>query len=556
MCTSANEGLKKPRERRYPARKVIRGVRRYGGQDARAPNKMREASQMGLYTKNGQIVLLTMLAMALLLMMGCAVGPKYVRPPVQTPPAYKETPEAAAKESELWRTSQPRDGTNRGKWWKVFNDPQLDELEEKASSSNQEIMAAMDNFLAARALVREARAQYFPNVTVNPSITNERPSPGQFGGLQAGSSMGVALTVKSYTDYSLPFDASWEPDFWGRIRSSVRANIYAAQASAADLENVRLSDQAELAADYYELRAQDSLKELLDSTVNAYQDALDLTLAQYRAGLDSDEAVAQAETQLKTAQAQDTNLGILRAQYEHAIAVLVGVPASSFSLPAQPYTTDLPKVPAGLPSELLERRPDIASAERAVAQANAQIGIAKAAYFPNILLGGTGGFGTASFTNWFTWPSRFWSVGPSLAETIFDAGLRRATLDQYRASYEAAVANYRQTVLTAFQQVEDNLASLRILSQDVEQQDAAVEAAARSLQEATVRYKAGLDPYLNVISAQTILLNDQQTAVSFRMQQRVASVQLIKALGGGWDSAELPSPNQLKTKMGRNHGSS
>ena len=548
--------MKKSGERRYPAHKVIRGVRRYRGQDACASNKMREGSQMGRYTKNGPIVLLTALAMALLLMMGCAVGPKYVRPPVQTPPAYKEMPESAVREPESWRTSQPKDGTDRGKWWKIFNDPQMDELEEKASSSNQEIMAAMDNFLAARALVREARAQYFPTVTTNPSVMNSRPSPGQFGGLQAGSSTATGLTVRSYTDYSLPFDASWEPDFWGRIRGGVRSNVYAAQASAADLENVRLSVHAELAADYYELRAQDSLKGLLDATVSAYQDALDLARTQYKAGLGSDETVAQAEAQLKAAQAQDTNLGILRAQYEHAIAVLVGEPASTFSLPAQPYPTDLPKIPAGVPSELLERRPDIAAAERSVAQANAQVGVAKTAYFPTILLSATGGFGNSSAANWFTWPSRFWSVGPSLAETIFDAGLRRATLEQYRASYEAAIANYRQTVLTAFQQVEDNLASLRILSQDIEQQDAAVEAAARSLREATVRYKAGLDPYLNVISAQTILLNDQQTAVSFRMQQRVASVQLIKALGGGWGSAELPSPNQLKTKMGRSPGSS
>jgi len=452
--------------------------------------------------------------------------------------------------SESWRISQPKDGTSRGKWWKVFNDPQLNELEDKANSSNQEIVAATDSFLAARALVREARAQYFPTVAVNPSILNARPSQGQFGGLRTGSATGTGLTVKSYTNYSLPFDASWEPDFWGRVRSSVRANIYATQASAADLENVRLSVHAELAADYYELRAQDSLKELLDSTVNAYQDALNLTRTQYQAGLGSDEAVAQAEAQLKAAQAQDTNLGILRAQYEHAIAVLAGEPASTFSLPAKSNRTNPPAIPVGIPSELLERRPDIAAAERAAAQANAQIGIAKAAYFPNILLSATGGFGTASFTNWFTWPSRFWSVGPSLAETVFDAGLRRATVEQYRASYDAVVANYRQTVLTAFEQVEDNLASLRILSQDIEQQDGAVEAAARSLEEATVRYKAGLDPYLNVISAQTILLNDEQTAVNFRMQQMVASVQLIKALGGGWDSAQLPSPNLLNTSSG------
>jgi NodT family efflux transporter outer membrane factor (OMF) lipoprotein len=510
-----------------------------------------EERQMERPIKIGQILLSTAIVVIMLLATGCVLGPKYVRPPVQTPPAYKEVPQATAATPESWRTSQPKDGTDRGKWWKVFNDPQLDELEEKASSSNQEIVAAANNFLAARALVREARAQYFPSVSTNPSILNSRPSPGQFGGLRAGSSMGVSLTVKSYTNYSLPFDASWEPDFWGRIKNGVRADVYAAQASAADLENVRLSVQADLAADYYELRAQDSLKEVLDTTVNAYQDTLNLTSTQYRAGLGSEEAVAQAEAQLKTAQAQDTNLGILRAQYEHAIAVLVGEPPSTFSLPAQSHATSPPRIPVGVPSELLERRPDIAAAERSVAQANAQIGVAKTAYFPTVLLSASGGFGNSTAANWFTWPSRFWSVGPSLAETIFDAGLRRATVEQYRASYDATVANYRQTVLTAFQQVEDNLASLRILSQDIEQQNAAIEAAARSLQEATVRYKAGLDPYLNVISAQTILLNDQQTAVNFRMQQMVASVQLIKALGGGWDSAKLPAPNQLKTTVDR-----
>ena len=422
MCTSANE----------VGKRVGASLGRPG------PNTVRSYGT--------DYLCLSVAVMLLLLALGCTVGPKYVRPPVQTPSAYKEIPQAEANESESWRTSQPRDGTNRGKWWEVFKDTQLNELEEKACSSNQEIIAAADNFLAARALVREARSQYFPTVTTNPSILNSRPSAGQFGGLSAATASTIGLSVKSYTDYSLPFDASWEPDFWGHIRSNVRANIYAAQASAADLENVRLSAQAELAADYYELRAQDSLKELLDSTVNAYQDALNLTRTQYSAGLSNEEAVAQAEAQLNAAQAQDTNLGILRAQYEHAIAVLVGEPASTFSLPAKSYPTNPPPIPVGIPAELLERRPDIAATERSVAQANAQIGIAKTAYFPNVLLTATGGFGTASFTNWFTWPSRFWSVVPTLAETIFDAGLRRATVEQYRASYDAVVANYRQTV--------------------------------------------------------------------------------------------------------------
>ncbi len=344
---------------------------------------------MERYMRMGQTALVVALAAIFLLATGCSVGPKYVRPPVQSPPAYKEISRGAANGSEIWRATQPRDGTNRGNWWKVFNDPQLDELEVKASSSNQEIAAAAANFLAARALVREARSQYFPTVTANPSILNSRPSPGQFGGLQAGMAAGAGLTVKSYTDYSLPFDASWEPDFWGRVRNSMRANAYAAQASAADLQNVRLSVQAELAADYYELRAQDALKELFDSTVVAYQDALSLTRAQYKAGLNSDEAVAQAEAQLKSAQAQDTNLGILRAQYEHAISVLIGQPASTFSLPPNALAANSPAIPAGIPSELLERRPDIAAAERSVAQANAQIGVAKAAYFPAILLSRT-----------------------------------------------------------------------------------------------------------------------------------------------------------------------
>jgi NodT family efflux transporter outer membrane factor (OMF) lipoprotein len=481
-----------------------------------------------------------------LLLAGCSLGPKYARPPVQSPPAYKELQQPAASGSDTWQTAKPSDSTDRGKWWKAFNDPQLDELEEKASTSNQQIAAAADNFIAARALVRQARSQYFPTLATSPSITRERPSTAQFSGLLAGSSSSPGINIQTYNDYSLPFDASWEPDFWGRIRNSVKASTYAAQASAADLENVRLGVQAELAADYYELRAQDSMKELFDSTVNAYRETLDLTRSQYAAGLSSDEAVAQAEAQLKAAQAQDTNLGILRAQYEHAIAVLIGQSPSTFSLPANDTEAEIPAVPVGIPSELLERRPDIASAERAVAQANAEIGVAKAAYFPAILLSAAGGFGNSSASNWLTWPSRFWSVGPSLAETIFDAGLRRATVQQYRAAYDETVANYRQTVLTAFQQVEDNLASLRILGQEIDQQNAATEAAARALQEATVRYKAGLDPYLNVITAQTALLNAQQTAVTFRMERKVAEVQLIKALGGGWNVSQIPSSRDMR----------
>lgn len=484
-----------------------------------------------------------------LLLTSCAVGPKYSRPAVQTPDAYKEAASTKNTSAPNWTPAQPNDAASRGNWWEVFNDPTLNSLEEKAIVSNQNIAAASANFVAARALVREARAQYFPTVGTAPSIVNERPSPAQFSGLQAATSSTGGISVQSYTDFSLPFDATWEPDLWGRVRSTVRANVAAAQASAADLQNVRLSVQAELAVDYYELRAQDSLKQIFDSTVTAYQDAYDMNASLYRAGVGTDEAMAQAEAQLKAAEAQDTNLGILRAQYEHAIAVLIGEPASVFSLASATGQATMPAIPVGVPSELLERRPDIASAERGMAQANAQIGVAKSAYYPNLLLSATGGFGNSSITDWFTWPSRFWSVGPTLAETIFDAGLRSATMQQYRAMYDQTVANYRQTVLTSFQQVEDNLAALRLLSQDIQQQEAAVEAARRSLEDATARYKAGLDPYLDVISAQTILLNDQQTAVNFRMQQMVASVGLIKALGGGWDVRQLSSPRQISSKV-------
>jgi NodT family efflux transporter outer membrane factor (OMF) lipoprotein len=338
--------------------------------------------------------------------------------------------------------------------------------------------------------------------------------------------------------------------YGGAFETPFKSNTFAAQVSVADLENVRLSAQADLASDYYALRGQDALKQVLDSTVRAYEEQLDLTHDLYAAGIGNDEAVAQAESQLKAALAQDTNLGVLRAQYEHAMALLTGQPASAFSVPAvEASRTNPPAIPLGIPSELLERRPDIAAAERAVEQANAQIGIAKTAFFPTVTLSASAGLESVSFTKWLSWPSRIWSVGPGLAQTIFDGGLRKATVQQFQASYDQTVATYRETVLTAFQQVEDNLASLRILAQVIEQQDGAIESAGRSLEEAEVRYNAGLDPYLNVIAAQTVLLNDQETAVNFRMQRMLASVQLIKALGGGWDASQIPSPKELGAKF-------
>ncbi len=373
------------------------------------------------------------------------------------------------------------------------------------------------------------------------------------GGLSAnafgGALGGTSNAGKSFATYTLPFDLTWQADLWGRIRNTVRANINAAQASAADLENVRLTEQAQVAINYYELRNQDSMKQLLDSTVAAYQQSLDLTQVLYDTGIDSQESVAQAATQLDATQAQATAVGVLRAQYEHAIALLVGQPASSFEIPAGELRANPPEIPYGVPSQLLERRPDIAAAERSMAQANAQIGIATAAFYPTVSLSAAAGLESTSITNWFTWPSRFWSVGPTLAETLFDAGLRKATVQQFRSAYDQAVANYRETVLTAFQQVDDNLASLRIISTEIQQQDTAVKAAEQNLAVATDRYRLGIDPYLNVITAQTTLLSNQQTAETIRMQEMVAAVQLIEALGGSWNNSQLPSPNDVASSQ-------
>jgi NodT family efflux transporter outer membrane factor (OMF) lipoprotein len=467
----------------------------------------------------------------LVLLAGCTVGPKYHTPTVQTPDAYKETKD--------WKVATPQDAAIRDKWWEVYNDPQLNSLEEKVNVSNQSIAAAAASFLEARALVKEARSQYFPTLSTAPSITNQRVG---------ASRSSTATTNSSFTDYSLPFDASWEPDLWGRVRNTVRANVAGAQASAADLQNTKLTIQAELAVDYFQLQGQDALIRLLDQTVADYQESLRLNRVLFSTGIGSDENVAQAETQLESTQALDTNLGILRAQFEHAIALLVGQPASSFSIPPGPFNMPPPDIPLGVPSQLLERRPDIASAERSVAQANAQIGVATAAFYPNVTLSASAGLESTAISSLFTWPSRVWSIGPSLTETIFDAGLRRATVEQFQAAYDQTVANYRNTVLTAFQQVEDNISELRILSVELGQQDTAVSSANRSLQLAMDRYRFGIDPYLNVITAQTTLLSNQQTAVNLRILQMTTSVQLIKALGGGWNVAQIPGTPQLISK--------
>jgi NodT family efflux transporter outer membrane factor (OMF) lipoprotein len=479
-----------------------------------------------------------MLLSSLLVLQGCNVGPKYNRPSVQAPGSFKEVTPEDLKKMDGWKVAQPQDNTLHGKWWEIFQDPQLNALEEQINISNQNVAAAFANFMAARALVREARAQYFPTVSVGPSILRQhQPS--------STSSANSTFTGKTFNAYSLPFDASWTPDLWGRVRNTVRANIANAQASAADLENTRLTAQAELAVDYFQLHGQDALKQLLDSTVDAYEKSLELTKALYETGIDSDEAVGQAETLLDETRAAATNLGILRAQFEHAIALLVGQPASNLTIATEPLKASPPAVPFGIPAQLLERRPDVASSERLMEQANAQIGVARAAYFPTVTLGASGGFQSTDASKWFTWANRIWSVGPTVSETIYDGGLRRATVEQTRAAYDQTVATYRNTVLTAFQQVEDNLSTLRILSQEIREQDDAVKASQRVLVLANDRYRLGIDPYLNVITAETSLLSNEQTALNLRIQQIVSSVQLIEALGGGWDSSTLPTSQQI-----------
>jgi NodT family efflux transporter outer membrane factor (OMF) lipoprotein len=475
----------------------------------------------------------------------CNVGPKYHKPSTPVAPAYKELTPDQFKETDGWKFAAPKDDVIRGKWWEMFNDPLLNTLEEQVNISNQNVALADAQFRAARALVVQARSQLFPTVGVAPSVTTG--TTGTTGSTQTGSTS--TKTSNRVTEFALPFDASWEPDLWGRVRNNIKANVYLAQGAAADVENVRLTYQADLAVDYYQLRGLDAQKKLLDQTVEAYRKALDLTKALYETGIDSEESVSQAETQLRTAEAQDTDTGIQRAQFEHAVAVLVGKPASVFSIEFSPLEANPPAVPFGVPSQLLERRPDIAAAERSVAAANAQIGVAIAAYYPNLNLTAGGGFESSAIGNLLTWPSRFWSVGASLAETLFDGGLRRGVTDQARAVYDETVATYRQTTLAAIQAVEDNLAELRILSQEKVQQDAAVTSAQRTLVIATDRYRLGIDSYLNVISAQTTLLSNQQQALTIRTEQMTSSVQLVLAVGGGFDSSQLPTPAQMVSKQ-------
>jgi NodT family efflux transporter outer membrane factor (OMF) lipoprotein len=483
-------------------------------------------------------------ALCLLLLSGCVVGPKYHAPAVVAPPAYKESAPPAYSNAlpGTWQPAKPQDAVLKGKWWEAFNEPELNALEDQLDINNQNIAQYFQNFMAARAQVREARSQYFPTLTADPSYNRSRiPST-------LSSTSTVTGKASTNTELALPFDVSWEPDLWGRVRSTVHEYQYAAQVSAADLENERLTEQANLAVYYFELRGQDALQDLYNRTIEADKKSLELTKTLVETGIDSPEAVAQAEIALENAEEVGTGIATNRAIYEHAMATLIGKPASEFSMPVKMLTTPIPPIPVGVPSELLQRRPDIAAAERTMAQANALIGVEKAAYYPTVSLTGGGGFEAAAISKLFAAPALFWSLGANASETIFDAGLRKATMAQYTATYNADVAAYKESVLTAFQQVEDYIATMRVISQQIAQQDAAVASAQRYLDIATDRYKTGLDPYLNVLSAQTTLLSDQQTQVSLHVSQMTASVQLIQALGGGWNATQLPTPSQVTSK--------
>jgi NodT family efflux transporter outer membrane factor (OMF) lipoprotein len=459
----------------------------------------------------------------------CMIGPKYQRPAALTPPAFKEPPPPG------WKEAQPNDGAIRGKWWEVYNDPQLNALEEQVSISNQNVLVAEAQYREAQAAVRIARAALFPTLTTGPSITTSR-TPAQIT-----SSVQTGNTTGERAFYSLPLNLTYIPDIWGNIRRSIAASADTAQVSAADLGNARLLYQAELAQDYFQLHGIDGDQQLLTSAVKSYEEFLVLTKNRYAGGIASLGDVAQAETQLETTRAQLVDFGVQRTALEHAVAVLTGKPPSTLSIPAETLRTPPPPVPLAVPSALLERRPDIAAAERQVAAANEQIGIAMAAYFPTLTLSATAGFEGADFVKWLTWPSRFWSLGPSLAETLFDAGKRHAQVYLTRAAYDATVANYRQTVLTAFQQVEDDLAALRILAQEADVQANAVKAAEQSLTISTDQYKGGIVSYLQVITAQTTALQDERAAIDILTRRMTASVLLIEALGGGWDTSKLPS---------------
>ena len=465
------------------------------------------------------------LGLAVLLLGGCMVGPDYKKPSVPMTAAFKET--------DGWKVAQPSDHLPKGRWWEIFGDPELHALAEEVSAANQNLKIAEARLREARAMVRFNRAALFPTISAGLGASSIRESNNR-PFLSPNASLGNS------GDFLLSLDLSYEIDLWGRVRRTVAAARQEAQATAADLETARLSLQAELVVDYIELRAADAQQQLLEETVKAFTVFLRLTTDRFRGGAAPKSDVAQAQTQLDTTQVQLTDIAVQRAQFEHAIATLIGKPPAAFGLPRRPLDLRPPDIPVGLPSQLLERRPDIAAAERRVAEANEQIGIARAAFYPTVMLNASVGFEGSTFGNFLNASSLLWAVGASITQTIFDAGRRRATSDATIALYDATVAGYRQTTLTAFQQVEDNLAALRVLEQEALQQRRAVDSAQLSLQLFTNRYKGGADSYLQVTTAQTIVLTNQRNDIDILRRRMNASVLLVKALGGGWEVADLP----------------
>jgi NodT family efflux transporter outer membrane factor (OMF) lipoprotein len=474
-------------------------------------------------------------ASILLLTSGCTVGPRYNRPLTPMTPVFKELPPG----NDQWKASTPRDGELKGNWWELFGDPQLNALEEQVSISNQSIKQAEAIFRQAEALVAAARANYYPNIGVGPGITTT--GVGASRSSSAGNRGSGISTV-----FTIPFSASWAPDLWGRVRLNVENQTELAQAAAADIENARLLFQTDLAVDYFELLGTDMQMRLLDDTLANYEKALQLTVNRFNGGVASKADVAQAQTQVDTTRAQRTDLEVARAQFEHAIAILTGQPPANVTVAKGAINNPPPPVPVGIPSALLERRPDIASAERRVAALNSQIGLAEVAFYPTLNLSATAGVESTALTTLIRWPSRLWSVGPSISQTLFDFGRRRAVVQQVEAAYDAQVAGYRQSVLLAFQEVEDNLSALHNLEVEAAQEQQAVQSAEQSVALELERYKGGVDSYLNVITTQTIALADERAAVGILQRRMVAAVNLISALGGGWNAANLPNSDQIR----------
>jgi len=497
---------------------------------------MRKMCKLNRQCKGLSVLGAAFLSAALLgvvVLSGCMVGPSYKRPPAPAPTAFREKP------PDGWKEAEPNDAALKGKWWEIYNDPKLNELEEQVSISNQNVLQAEAQYRSARAQVQIARSALFPTVSAGPSANAQK------GGATPAGAAGLGNSKPIITAYEIPFDISWQPDLWGSIRRSVRGNAETAQATEAQLENAKLTYQADLAQDYFQLHGTDGDIALLQSTVDSYTGFLKLTQARHQSGVASGADVAQAETQLDSAKEQLIDFGVARAQYEHAVAILIGKAPAEVTIAPQVIKTEPPQVPVAMPSTLLERRPDIAAAERQMAALNEQVGIAQSAYYPTVSLSGGIGLASSSFLSLFTWAGRFWQAGGSVSQTLYDAGKRRGQVEVAKANFDASLAGYRETVLTAFQQVEDQLAALRILEQETGATQETVRAAQTALDITVAQYKAGTANYLQVETQQTALFAEQEALVNLQTRRMVSSVQLVEALGGGWDASQLPDVHVL-----------